>query len=307
MQSIAALEARASKLSKRGDMQAAVQVCKDILAIDANHLSSLRFLADLALQSADFAAAVGYLAALRAISPGDLQVVTQFGQALYRLGELEQAIAAYTDYWRINPGSAMIYLTLGCLYAELGNTDKAAQVFSLGEAADPKLLSWWKKPDINPGVAHMSRVAWQTLCRHHTELHLRTVDALGDSQDLTRIRDAIWPLLDARPINYEYPKKRPQVFSIRFASSPTFFDASMFSGREQLEREYHVIREEILAGLNLATDGRPYLGDSHQLEGPQWEPLVNRMDWASVHLYRGGAANQKVIDKFPATARALAQ
>jgi aspartyl/asparaginyl beta-hydroxylase (cupin superfamily) len=80
----------------------------------------------------------------------------------------------------------------------------------------------------------------------------------------------------------------------------------LFPWREQLEGQYRRIREEILAGLNIATDGRPYLTNRHRLEGEQWEPLVNKMSWASVHLYQSGVANEKVIHKFPETLEALA-
>ncbi len=59
--------------------------------------------------------------------------------------------------------------------------------------------------------------------------------------------------------------------------------------------------------MNVAADGRPYLSDRHRLEGALWEPLVNKMSWASVHLYQNGVANDMVIHKFPLTLKALAE
>ncbi len=240
MTSIAELESRAVALSQQGDIQSTKRVCQEILSIDSNHLSSLRFLADLALDSGDFSSAASYLTTLLENSPGDLQVLTQLGQALYRQGELEQAVKVYTDYWRIKPGSGMIYLTLGCLYAELGNIDKAAQVFSLGEVVDHELLSLWKNPDTKPGVAQMSKTAWDTLCRHHTALHIEAVEATEKPESVSRIRNAVWPLADARAVEYEHPQQRPQVFSISYGTNPTFFDTGLFPWREQLERQYRV-------------------------------------------------------------------
>lgn len=306
MTSIAELESRATAFSSKGDTQSTMRVCQEILSIDKNHLSSLRFLADLAIGSGDLSSATNYLQTMLDNSPGDLQVLTQLGQALYRQGKLEQAVAVYIDYWRIKPDSGMIYLTLGCLFAELGDLDKAAQVFSLGEAVDHNLLSLWKTPETNAGVAKMSKTAWDTLCNHHTELHIAAVESQDNSDQLIRIRDAVWPLADARAIDYEHPKHCPQVFSIKYDSCPTFFDTSAFPWCEKLELDYELIREEIVAGLNIETDGRPYLTNRHRLEGMQWEPLVNRMNWASVHLYKSGTANEKVIAKFPETLKALA-
>jgi aspartyl/asparaginyl beta-hydroxylase (cupin superfamily) len=307
MPSLKELESRAFALSQQGDIQATARVCKDILAIDGNHLSSLRFLADLAIQSGDFASATSHLQTLLVHSPRDTQLLSQLGQAFYRQGKLLQAAAIYTDYWRSSPRNRTIYLTLGCLHVELGNFDKAAQIFSLGESVDPQLLSLWKKPGVNPGIGQMSKIAWDTLCRHHTELHIKTVEALGDPQDIARIRDAVWPLADAREISYGHPLHCPQGFSIEYAESPTFFEAALFPWRRQLEGCYPDIREEILTGMNVAVNGRPYLSNRHRLEGPQWEPLVNNMSWASVHLYGRGLANQQVIDRFPQTLEALAR
>jgi tetratricopeptide (TPR) repeat protein len=307
MPAIEELERRAAAFSRRGDPESAQRVCREILARDKNHLSSLRFLADLALQAGDFAAAETHLHALIANSPGDPQLHSQLGQVLYRQGKLQQAVAAYEQYWRLNPRKGMIYLTLGSLHLELGNIDKAVQVFSLGEAVDPNILSLWKNPDTKPALAQMSKTAWDALCRHHTELHIRTVEGLGDGPQLARIRDAVWPLVDTREVSCEHPQHRPQVFCIKYAEAPAFFEPAAFPWREQLEGQYADIREEILAGLDLAADGRPYLGAGHRLEGAQWEPLVNRMSWASVHLYSRGVANQRVIGKFPRTLAALAQ
>jgi tetratricopeptide (TPR) repeat protein len=293
-------------LSRQGDMRSTERVCRDILALDKNHLSSLRFLADLAIQSGDFATATAHLQTMREHSPADIQLLSQLGQLLYRQGMLEQAVSVYTDYWRLKPRSGMIYLTLGCLHLELGNVDKAAQVFSLGEAAEPELLSLWKNPDTSPAVARMSERAWDALRDHHTQLHLDAVGATAYGENVARIRDAVWPLVDSRPLNYTHPLHRPQIFSIQYESAPAFFDVSQFAWREQLERKYQDIRKEVLAGMNIAADGRPYLRDSHRLEGAQWEHLVNKMSWASVHLYSRGVANQTVIKRFPETLAALA-
>lgn len=303
---IAELENRAMAFSQRGNTEATMRVCQEILAIDSNHLSSLRFLADMAIASGDFSATADYLTTLLENSPGDLQALTQLGQALYRQGKLERAVEVYTDYWRIKPGGGTIYLTLGCLYVELGDIDKAAQVFSLGEVVDHDLLSLWKNPETNPGVSQMSKTAWETLCQHHTELHIAAVDAVGKLESLDRIRDAVWPLADMRPVIHEHPQHRPQGFSIKYDTAPTFFDTTMFPWREHLELSYPDIRKEILAELDVATDGRPYLTNRHRLEGKLWEPLVNKMSWASVHLYQNGVANEKVVHKFPQTLEALA-
>tara|TARA_R110001599_G_scaffold353688_1_gene595352 strand:+ start:33331 stop:34680 length:1350 start_codon:yes stop_codon:yes gene_type:complete len=299
------LENRAEAFSARGDMRSAARVCRDILALDEKHAPSLQFLADLALRSGNFPEAEAHLGSLMSVLPGDPQVHSQLGQALYRQGKLHQALMAYEGCWRCNPRNKLIYLTLGCLHLELDNIDKAAQVFSLGEGVDAEILSLWRHPKVNPAVANMSKKAWQTLCQHHTELHLAAVDTLDDAEHTLRIRNAVWPMLDAREVSYDHPLHQPQLFHIKHAESPTFFEGETFTWCEQLEAQFPAIREEVLARLDVQGDGKPYLSNRHALKGELWEPLVNKMSWASVHLYRGGSANPQVIDKYPRTLAAL--
>ena len=305
--SIQELEQQAAACSRRGDLPAVERICREILRTDGKHLSSLRFLADIALQAGDFPEAELQLRSLVGESPGDLRALSQLAQAMYRQGKRRQALEIYLALWRANPRERMIYLTIGCLYLELGETDRAAQVFSLGESRDGELLRLWQRTDTSPAVAAMSRTAWETLRRHHTDLHLAAVDAMQEPSHTGRIRAAVWPLLDAREVSYDHPLHRPQVFSIQHARSPAFFEPSEFPWAQQLEARYPAIRAEILAGLDVARDGRPYLGDGHRLEGEQWQPLVNTMNWASVHLYSRGVANRQVLTKFPATLAALEQ
>jgi len=306
-QSIEELEQQAADCSRRGDLQTAERVCREILVADGKHLSSLRFLADLALRAGDFPEAEMRLRGLVEQSPGDLRALSQLAQALYRQGKLSQALETYLQLWRADPRKGLIYLTIGCLYLELGEIDKAAQVFSLGESQNGELLHLWERADTAPAVAAMSNSAWETLRRHHTDLHLAAVDAMQEPSQTGRIRAAIWPLLDAREVSYDHPLHRPQVFSIQHRRSPAFFEPDSFPWAGELEARFPAIRAEILAGLDVAADGRPYLGDGHRLEGEQWKPLVNTMNWASVHLYSRGVANRQLITRFPATLEALRQ
>lgn len=305
--SIEELEQQAASHSRRGDMQSTERVCREILQRDHRHLSSLRFLADLALQAGDFPQAEMHLQGLCEGSPGDLQARSQLAQALYRQNKLQLALAAYLDLWRAQPRTGLLYLTIGCLYLEMGDSDKAAQVFSLGESLDGSLLDLWRQPQTAPALAAMSKKAWQTLRQHHTGLHLGAINALQEAGQAGRIRDARWPLVDAREVGYDHPLHRPQVFAIRHDRSPAFFDPGSFPWAASLEGQFAEISREIVAALDVGADGRPYLDNGHRLEGEQWRPLVNTLNWASVHLYSRGVANNKVVDKFPVTRAALSQ
>lgn len=284
-------------------MPATASVCREILELNPDHLSSLHFLADLEMRSANFAVSEIYFRKLLGLKPADAQLHSNLGQVLYRQGKHEAAARAYQDYWQINPRNAMVYLALGCLYVEMGDVENAAQVFSLGESIDRKLISHWKDPACDPQLAQMSRTGWNTLCQHHTAMHYASVDSVGD--DVQRIRNGVWPLLDEREVKYRHEKQRAQVFYFDLPQIPPFYEREGLPWVAALEAQFEALREEILSGLDLEADGRPYLGDGHQLEGEEWEPVVNKMAWASVHLFSAGVANNSVITKFEKTLEAL--
>ncbi|MEP5766682.1 MAG: aspartyl/asparaginyl beta-hydroxylase domain-containing protein [Halieaceae bacterium] len=307
MADIEQLAQQADQFSQRGDLESTARVCREILALDAGHIPSLRFLADLSLQSGNLEQAEQGMRKLLALKPQEADLYSQLGQILYRQKKLPEAVEVYQQYWQLKPRSVMIHLALGNLYAELGDIDKAAQLFSLAEALDGKVLKLWRDPDANPGVQQMSKTAWETLCKHHTALHVDTVEALGDEQAIGRIRDAVWPLLDEREVRYAHDKQNAQVFYIQYPQEPYFYERESFGWCEALEAQFEDLRAEILQGLDVQADGAPYLGDGHKLEGEQWAPLVNTLNWASVHLYSRGVANPKVAGKFPKTEAALKQ
>ena len=118
--------------------------------------------------------------------------------------------------------------------AELAILIRRPGIFQAGGRPEAALMV--EKPDINPGRTYVqSRPA--NPCRHPPRVAPEDGGRAGDPQDLTHPARRYLALLDARPINYEYPKKNvPRFSSIRLQALPTFFDASMFSGREQLER-----------------------------------------------------------------------
>ena len=304
---IAELERQATAFSRRGDMRAAERVCREILSQQPDHLSSLSFLAELAFNAADFPATEPLLRRLIEIRPRDGGLHSRLGQSLYRQGKLAEAVVAYCECRRLSPRNSMVYLALGCLYLEMDETEQAAQVFSLGESVDRKLLQLWRQPGTNAQVADMSRRAWQNLCEHHTRMHLASVDALQQAASVQRIRDAVWPLLDSREVCYRHHKQRAQVFYFDLPETPPFYATAAMSWVAPLEAAFTELRAEILAGLDLAADGRPYLGDGHELEGEQWQGVVNSMNWASIQLYSGGVANRAVLAKFPQTLAALSE
>jgi tetratricopeptide (TPR) repeat protein len=51
------------------------------------------------------------------------------GMAFSKRGLWNEALAAYQESLRVNPGSAQTYLNLGCVYYELGYDREAQEAF----------------------------------------------------------------------------------------------------------------------------------------------------------------------------------
>ena len=92
-----------------------------------------------------------------------------------------------------------------------------------------------------------------------------------------------------------------------FLPADEFFDSHHFSWMPGIEAQTDAIRGELLALLDDPGDAlRPYVRMDAGTPASIWSPLDNRLDWGACFLWEYGEPNQAVLDRFPATAAALA-
>jgi len=302
---LAQLEQQAHNAYTRGDMETTFQLCRQMLIEKADHPKALELLANEAMAQEQFEAAERHLEILSGLYPENAILILKLGYVRERQGKLDAALAAYMDCYNRYPENSVTYLYLGNLHVLKGDRDKAAEIFSLGEDLDENIMTVHQNPGAGDIMRDRSRTARQTTNQILTDLHLDTIRDMDEGGDLNRIRDAVWPQIDVRKFDYKVPTQKPHLFYIPDLPAIPFFNRPDLDWVENVEAGFDAIRKEVVAGLDIDSDGRPYLAPDMALSGESWDKIVGKMTWASVHLYKQGVADEDVIAKFPETLKAL--
>jgi aspartyl/asparaginyl beta-hydroxylase (cupin superfamily) len=93
-----------------------------------------------------------------------------------------------------------------------------------------------------------------------------------------------------------------------FLPADEFFDKRLFPWFAELEAATADIRREGLALIEQGgEDLRPYVRMEEGAPESKWSPLDQSLDWTACFLWEYGVPNQRVLDRCPATAAALAR
>ena len=93
-----------------------------------------------------------------------------------------------------------------------------------------------------------------------------------------------------------------------FLPADEFFDKRLFPWFAELEAATADIRREGLALIEQGgEDLRPYVRMEEGAPESKWSPLDQSLDWTACFLWEYGVPNQRVLDRCPATATALAR
>ena len=76
--------------------------------------------------------------AVVAAKPGDYDALVHLGNAAYDSLEFTQAVDAYEKALKIRPDDANVMTDLGTAYRNLGDVEKALELFQRARATDPK-------------------------------------------------------------------------------------------------------------------------------------------------------------------------
>lgn len=109
-----------------GNLQAAQQVCEQVLAADPRNADALHFLGVFALQAGRCEMAVDYIRQALGLRPNFPEAYSNLGTALKSLGRLREAVVSYRQAVQLKPDWAMAHNNLGVALEELGD-DLAAE------------------------------------------------------------------------------------------------------------------------------------------------------------------------------------
>jgi tetratricopeptide (TPR) repeat protein len=118
-------------------MMAQVRELQARLDKDPNDLEALQGLAAMFFQINDFKKSGEYLARYVALRPDDSEALLQLANIHFDGKEWSQARELYTRYLAANPGRSDILSDLGVTYRELGQFDRAVELFHQAQKLAP--------------------------------------------------------------------------------------------------------------------------------------------------------------------------
>jgi len=302
---ISELEKQADFFMRQGNMTEVSKTCHALLNQDENHPSALDFLCNEAMEKGKLPEAEKYLLKLVSLMPENISLLNKLGYLYEEQGKLEEALKAYGQCWKLDKNNPTIYLYMGYLHLKMGQEDQAAQVFSLGDDIDGRIIKAYMNEACSEKISIRSKAAHEILCKILTNLHMDTISGLDKSDDMKRILDAVWPQVEDRSFSYKNKIQRPELFYIPQLHDQVVFKQADLPWAKGLEEKFDVIRDEILTNLSITDDGEPYLSEDIGANGSDWDHIVKKMNWAAVHFYKRGVPNEEAIKKYPKTAGAL--
>jgi tetratricopeptide (TPR) repeat protein len=194
MASTAELSARAAELYSAGQLPAAEQLYRQILAIDPYAADALHMLGLIAYQSGDPARAAPLLEAAVRLQPDQFGYFTNLGLIYEALGRPADAAACYEQSLRLRPDAAETHIGLGNALRTLGRPEEAEVHLRQAVALRPDLPE--AHNNLGNALARRGQLDEAVSCYEHA-LQLRPdyVEAhnnLGSAlRDLGRLDEAL--------------------------------------------------------------------------------------------------------------------
>lgn len=159
-----------------------------------------------------------------------------------------------------------------------------------------------------PPVLEAVRRGEAFMSRHASELAGRYDDVFGKDRainpDLRRFNRCL-DLVLGRATTY---RNECHGLYYPFLPADEFFDKRLFPWLAEIEAATADIRREGMALIETGgEDLRPYVRMDEGAPESKWSPLDGSLDWGACFLWEYGLPNQRVLDRCPATAAALAR
>lgn len=226
-------------------------------------------------------------------------------------GRLDDAATLYRRAISHDASNPTPYLFLGYALKSLGKDEAAVQVWSLGADIDAQFINAWQAETADEDIRRRSKSANDAIRAHFTNLHQRSIaefQAANPQANIDRIAAAIWCQTHDSAFEYRHPEQKPHIFYVPDLPPIPIYAAAHTPWFEVLESAWPEINAEYLAAQEAAAQEQaPYLDASVAGLGADWEPLAGTLNWGSLHLYKMGEPNPRLIDLFPETLRALGE
>lgn len=215
------------------------------------------------------------------------------------------AASSLVSEFLARPGNARIALAAGAALFDVGESELAVALWTLGDDANPIVRRIRNNPEAPELGRRLSTRADAELCTFLTGLHRKAVDDFEAhaGAKVERVRGAVWPLTHTSPVTYRVPGQRPIIFYMPDLRAAPIEPNDAFAWVAALEANTAQIRRECEAAIGAGVDAQPYVPAGTNV--PEWSKLSGSLDWSAIHVYKD-ARETRALAQFPETARALA-
>lgn len=256
----------------------------------------------IALQNGDFVAAAEAFGQAVAADPGSCPLLRNLASAHRAAGNDAAERVALEAVLAIDQRDLVAWMRKAELHQRRGENSAALAAWTaaltLGEPLKP-----WSGPlaqSLEAGTA-FRQSATDTIARALDAS--RIGDATGQDEQATRRFGAFVDMALGRRSQFlnqcaglYYP----------FLPADEFFDQRHFPWFEQLAASTDAIRAELVALLADPDDSlRPYVRMEKGSPSNPWSSLDGSLDWGACFLWEYGVPNQQVLDRCPATVKAI--
>ncbi len=122
---------------KAGRLQQAEQIYHHILSNDPDNADANHYLGIIAIQGGENDIAIRFINKAIQANPNIPATYSNLGNALKRLGRLDEALVSYRKAISMNPDSAVMYCNLGVLLKDIGQLDEAIEKYKTAISINP--------------------------------------------------------------------------------------------------------------------------------------------------------------------------
>ncbi len=212
----------------------------------------------------------------------------------------EKSAKSYLRAFETSPSNARFLLFAGASFYELGKTNLALQLFSLGADMDPAVRTAFNNPKADEKTRQKSLLADTALRDFFSKLHIDSLQKVGNPE---RIVSSLWVQTHNKPVYYKHENHRPWVFYAPDLPQIDVFDHPKDDWCKKLEAAHNDILGEYLEFMDMSKEKHPYV-DKNSMLGEKFNHLRGQDTWTAVHLYKDGKG-QECIKYFPKTIAAL--
>ncbi|MGH8122383.1 MAG: aspartyl/asparaginyl beta-hydroxylase domain-containing protein [Rudaea sp.] len=277
-----------------------------ILTLDPEHAEALHFCGLMALTRGDAQNAVHLLD--RACSGASVNAVflKNLGLAHIAASQPDEARPVLERALQIDPEFVVARLFLGRALEGAGDRHEALKHYFRAILGAQAKGRWRNDETTAPGLREDVKHAMGFIDVERKLLFVRALEPLREAHgeaSLARVMHCIDVYVELAPESYPDPRQRPKFLYFPDLPTTPYFDRALFPWYAQLEENFSVIRDELLAVLHDEQGIEPFLKLASAEDAPQYlAGAGGKPVWDAFFFYRHGERLDANCARCPRTA-----